>query len=193
MADPISAGLALVGTASTIAGGVMGAKGAEKQGIAQLQQNYYQAGVADLNSKIAKQNADFALNQGEQEAFRRGLTGGEQISAIKTAQASSGLDVNTGSAVRVREGQKQIVDLDMTQARSNAAKVAYDYDVQSLNFEKQAGLYRMAGTNAAQAGQIKAETSLIGTVGSVASKWAQGNQLGFFGGGAGGGGQALGD
>jgi hypothetical protein len=38
----------------------------------------------------------------------------------------------------------------------------------------------MAGTDAAAAGATKAEASIVGTVGSVASKWTQGSQVGLF-------------
>jgi hypothetical protein len=180
MADPVSL-LALGSMAATIGGGLLGAQGAEKAGTAQLEQNYYQAGVAKLNSSIALQNADYALNQGEQQAMEFGIAGGQRLGNIMAAQSSSGLDVNTGSAPLVRAGQKQIIDLDTTQIRSNAAKTAYDYDVQSTQFEQQATLYEMAGTNAAAAGQIKAESSIIGTAGAVSSQWLQGSQVGLSG------------
>ncbi len=176
----MAAPLALVGLGSTIFGGVLGAQGASQAGAAQEKQNYYQAGVAELNSQIAKQNADYAMNQGEQQAQKFGMAAGEREGQIVASQASSGTDVNTGSNLGVQKSQHYVDLQDLTQIRSNAAKVAYDYDVQSVNFDKQAQLYKMAGKDAAAAGATKAEASIVGTVGSVASKWTQGSQVGLF-------------
>jgi hypothetical protein len=61
----------------------------------------------------------------------------------------------------------------------------------------QATLDIAAGKNAAAAGDINAVSSILGTAGSVSSKWLQGNQVGLWGvsGNAGGnaGGGLLGD
>lgn len=176
----MAAPIALAGLGATIFGGILGAQGATQAGDAALQQNYYQAGIAQYNAAIAKQNADYALNVGEQQAQTYGLAEGERIGQIIASQASSGLDVNTGSAAAVQAGQKMVGGLDVTQIRANAAKAAYDYDTQSTQFTQQAGLYEMAGTNAVQAAKINAESSILGTVGSVATKWTQGQQVGLF-------------
>lgn len=182
MADPITAGLGIVGMGSSILGGLTSAAGAEKAGAAQEMQNYYQAGLAKFNAQIALQNRDYALNQGEQQATIRGLAGGQTMGAIRAAEGSSGFDINTGSHADVQKGQQFANAQDLAQIRSNAAKTAYDYSVQSTQFDQQAKLYEMAGTDAAKAGQIKAEASIISTAGSVADKWTQGSQVGLLSG-----------
>jgi hypothetical protein len=170
----------LIGIGSTVLGGLTSASGAEKMGKAQLQQNIYQYGTAVLNSQIAKQNADWAINQGEVQARDYGMAGAQRIANITTAQAASGIDVNSGSAKDVQVGQKQVINMDTDEIRSNAAKTAYNFDVQSMQFDRQGQLYLMAGSNAVQAAGINAESSIIGTAGSVASKWSQGSQSGLF-------------
>jgi len=72
----------------------------------------------------------------------------------------------------------------MDRIRSNAAKTAYNFNVESVQDRNQAQLYTMAGANAAQAGQISAQASLISGAGSVASKWLQSQQSGTYSGGA---------
>ncbi len=176
MAAPLGA----IGIGSTLVGGILGAQGASAAGEATLQQNYYQAGIAKMNADIAKQNADYATNQGEISAMERGIAGGQQLGGIRAAQASSGLDVNSGSSLAVQKGQKFAIDTDVSIIRANAAKAAFDYTAQASNYLSQASLYEMAGTNAAEAGKINAESSILGTVGSVASKWSQGQQIGLF-------------
>lgn len=192
MADPATA-LAAIGTATTVgasavgigasaASGALGAEGATQAGQATLNQNLYQYGIAQLNSQIATQNADLAINTGEQQEVSYGIQSAAQQSSIKTAQASSGFDVNSGSNLAVQAGQKKLAGLDQVQIRSNAAQSAYNYDIQSLQDQKQAGLYMLAGNNAVQAASINAESSIVGAAGSVASKWMQASQSGVFSG-----------
>lgn len=177
MSSPL---LGAIGIGSTIAGGMLSAEGAAQQGEAQMQQNVYQYGVAMLNQQIAKQNADFAINAGEVSARDTGLAGGQRIANIETAQASSGIDVNSGSAAAVRAGQKTVINMDVDQIRSDAAKTAYNYDVQATQFEAQGQEYLKAGANAVQAAAINETSSFLSTTASVASKWSQASQSGMF-------------
>lgn len=179
MADPVTLGM--MSLATTAIGGGISAFGAQKAGAATQQMYNYQAGVARINSQIDKQNQEYALNQGEAEAQRYGLKAGQRMGEIKVAQAASNLDVNSGSAVDVRDSQHKVSEMDMTQIRSNAAKTAYDFDVKSVMDLNQASLDVMAGQNAKIAGDIKAAESFIGTASSVSSKWMQGQQAGMWG------------
>lgn len=189
MASPTAIGGAGIG--ASVAGTALSAYGAYEGGQAQQKMYGYQANVAKINSQIALQNADFARMKGEQSSVIEGRKGAQQLGAIKAAQGASGVDVRSGSSVDVQESQKATTSLDLTQIRSNAAKTAYDYDVQSTEDINQAGLYTMAGANAAKAGEIGALSSIIGGAGSVSSKWLAGKQQGLWGGsGSGGGGVA---
>lgn len=174
--------MAVVGMGATIAGGITQAAGAKAAGQAALQQNNYQAGIAEINSKIATQNADYARNQGEIQATQYGIKSAQRQGAIRAGQGASGVDVNTGTAVDVRASQKKVSDMDLAQIRTNAAKTAYDFDAQAVGFDNQATLYRMAGANAVTAANYQATASILGTVSSVASKWSQGSQVGMFAG-----------
>lgn len=174
------AGLGGAGLGFSLAGGILSAFGAEKSGQAQQQMYNYQAGVAQINAQIDKQNADYALNQGEQQAIQYGMKEREQFGQIRASQGASNIDVNSGSAARVQSSDRAVGAIDTTQIRSNAAKVAYDYDVKSTMDLNQATLDTMAGVNAKTSGDISAMSSVLGTVGSVSSKWLQGRQVGMF-------------
>lgn len=182
----MAAAMGAIGIGATIAGGIVSAEGAKTTAQATQNSFNYQAGVAQLNSQIDLQNADYARDQGETKAMQYGMKAGQQQAAIKNAQAASGLDVNSGSALAVQQSQKQITGIDTAQIRSNAAKVAYDYDVKSTMDLNQATLDVMGGQNAIIAGNIQAESSILGSVGSVASKWSAGSSAGLFGGTSGG-------
>jgi hypothetical protein len=170
-----------VGLGATLAGGIMSATGAEKSAAATQQMYNYQAGIAKINSQIDLQNADYTRNQGEIQATQFGLKEAQQEAGIKVAQSASNLDVNSGSSVDVQRSQRTLGQMDLTQIRSNAAKTAYDFDVKSVMDLNQSTLDVMAGQNAKTAGDIQAASSIIGSVGSVATKWQQGSTSGLFG------------
>jgi hypothetical protein len=159
----------------------MSASGAQQEGTATQQMYNYRAQVAKINAGIDKQNAEWSRTKGEMEAGQYGQKAAQQMGQIKVAQAASGLDVNTGSAARVQKSQSDITRMDLSMIRANAGKIAYDYETKSVMDENQATLDVMAGKNAKRAGEIKAASSILGTVGTVASKWQQGKSTGLWG------------
>lgn len=169
-----------IGLGSSLVGGILGASGAKQSAQAQSQMYAYQAQVAKINAQIDKQNADYARQVGDRQTLNFGLKEGQQESQIRAAQGASGINVNMGSAVDVQRSQRQIGQMDLATIRENAAKTAYDYDVKSTQDMNQAGLYGFASTNARRAGDINVAASLIGTAGSVSSKWLQASQAGLF-------------
>lgn len=175
-----------LGIGATLLSGISSAKGAAQLGAAQQGMYNYQAGIANLNAQIAKQNEDYARDLGERQAGQYGMQAAQRKGQTSVALASSGLDINTGSAANVRASQDLITHMDLDTIRSNAAKAAYDYDVQSVQYENQAKLYQMAGTNAAAAAKINVTSSILGTAASVSDKWLQASQVGLFSNGGGG-------
>lgn len=176
MAAP--AALAAFSIGSSLIGGIVQGKAAEQGYQAQSQMYNYQSQVAKINSDIDKQNADYAIIRGEQSAMIRGAQGAQTLAQIKVAQAASGIDVNSGSAADVQASEKKVTAIDMNQIRANAAKTAYDYNVQSVQDLNQSGLYTMASNNASAAGSLAMEASLISTAGNVSSKWLAATQSG---------------
>lgn len=180
MASPQSTGsLAGIGSLATLAGGIIGGVGQIQAGDAAAQMYNYQAQLATINANTAKQNADFALTQGEISAVNYGKQAAQRAGAIVAAQASSGLDVKSGSAVDVQQSQQTATRIDLSQIRANAAKSAYDYEVQGTSFTNQATLDTAAAANSQWAGMIGAGSSMLGAAGSVSSKWLQAGQLGL--------------
>lgn len=176
MADPIS----IIAIGATVAGGVTTAMGAMQSGDAKSQQALYQANIANVNAQIAKQNADYAVKAGEVEAQQSGLKTKYEVGTTIAQQGAGGLAVGQGSNVQVVEGEKMVGDQDMAIIRSNAAKRAYGYEVEATQATAQGQLDTMAAADAKAAGKIAATASIIGTVGSVASKWTAGSSAGLF-------------
>ena len=168
------------GIGSTIAGSLMGAQGAAAQGSANSQMYAYQAGIANLNQQIAAQNQTFAIQAGDQQAFREGLKQSQRMGAIKVGQAASGFDIRSGSNAQVQASQANLDSIDIATIRSNAAKVAYGYQESGAVAGMQADLYGKASQDAAKAGGINAAASILGGATSVANMWLQGNQTGMW-------------
>src|SRR5207244_2651841 len=126
---PMAAIAGIIGIGATVAGGALQAQAATQGGIAQQQMYNYQSQVAKINSDIDKQNASYALAQGEVQAMQSGMRYRQEEGHILTTQAASNLDITSGSAVDVRNSERTLASIDAAQIRSNAAKTAYDFDV----------------------------------------------------------------
>jgi hypothetical protein len=172
---------------SSAGGSVLSAFGALGEGKSQSAMYGYQAQVARLNAQIDRQNAEWELAKGDTEALQYGMKAGQQFAAIRTGQAASNLDVNSGSAKEVQDSQRKIIQMDNATIRENATKAAYNWTAKAAMDENQATLYDYAGAQAKKAGALKALGSIIGGVSSVSSKWTTGVQSGLIGGGGTGG------
>lgn len=182
----MAAAAGAVGLGSSLAGGILGAVSAEREGQSQSSMYNYQAQVSRINAQIDRQNSEWAQHKGDVEGLQYGMKAGQQFGQIRAAQGASGLDVNSGSAKEVQDSQRTITHMDEAQIRENAGKTAYDYRFKATTDENQAGLYDRAASDATSAAHLKAIGSIIGSAGSVSSKWMAGSQAGLFGGGSGG-------
>lgn len=169
------------GIGQSILGGLTSAFSSILSGQDQRRMYDYQAGVARLNEQISLQNAEYARQTGELSAERYGLAAGQRMGQIRAAQASTGLDVNSGSAAQVRASQRNLSAMDTATIRSESAKTAYNYEVQGTQYEAQAQLDTTAGKSAAAAGFIGAASSMVGTASSVSSEWLKGQTQGLWG------------
>lgn len=178
MADPVTLGT--IGIASAAAGGITKAIGSFFGGEAQSDMYKYQASVAEVNKKIALQNADYAIKSGESNAQREGMKGRFEFGALKAGRAASGFQVGTGSNAKVLESKEAIDTYNQSVVRSNAAKQAYGYKVDAMTAGSQAQLYKMAASNAETSGIIGGIGSLVSGASSVSSKWQQASEAGVF-------------
>jgi len=183
MADPVT--MAAIGIGSSIASAGLGAYSALESGDAKSKAFEYQAGVAQINASIARDNADKALYTGEQQAMRLGMGQRDRMGKITVAQAASGIDINSGSPAAVRNSQATVDRMDQEQVRENASRKAYGHLVEAEGHKRSGEMARSAGADAEWAGKIGAATSILGGVSSVSSKWSQGTQVGLFGGSGG--------
>lgn len=183
MADPVT--LAAVAIGGTALGGVTSALGQVFGGFAQSSMYKYQSAIAKINQQIDKQNADYARWTGEVEAQKSGMQTRAQIGATTAIQGASGLNVGGGSATAVRESEASLGRYDQALIRSNAARQAYGFEVKAAEAGVQAKMYSNASKASMISGIIGGMGSLLGTAGSVSSKWLQASTVGIYGAGSG--------
>ena len=152
-------------------------------GQSQAQAYKYQAGVAQVNQKIAKQNADYARYTGEFEAQRSGMKTRFERAQTVTTQSGRGIVIGEGSAGEVVKSIGEIGAQEQSTIRASAARRAYGFDVEAEKQDTAAKMYGKAASRAKTASYIDAFGSLLGSAGSVAGKWMQASQAGVFGGG----------
>lgn len=174
MADPLTlsimAGVSMAGSAAS---GIMGAAGASAKADAQTAMYNYKAGVAKANQQVAAQNKAYAIQAGGVRAEQEGLKGAQMMGATKVAQAGSGFDVNTGTAVGVRDSQQAAITQTQGLIRNDAARKAYGYDVEGMGFAAESKFDVMAGEAAQTAGGWDVASSLLGGATQVADKWSK--------------------
>ena len=185
--------------AATVIGGAVSAMGAIQQGnaaantaryqaesaAAAAEAQRYQMQVANNNAISAQQNAAYerarAANEAEIQDTKSRATMGAQLAGM----AASGFDVNTGSAIDIRESTKKLSRLDNLSVRQAGELSAREFDQQARNDKASAALYgagaqnsmreaafrRSSASDARTAGYLGAFSSLLGTASSVGSKW----------------------
>lgn len=163
-------------------GGVTGAVGAYQQGQAEAGAARYNASMARQNAAIAEQNAAIAGQSGEQQAAMQEQKTRATVGAIKAGQAAAGVDVSTGSAVDVRSSAAELGELDALTVRSNAAREAFGYRQQAVGMKAESALDEYQAETAGTAGEIGAASTLLGGLGSAASKYYAYKLQGGFGG-----------
>lgn len=133
--------------------GVVAAGATVMQGYQAYQQGKFEEGVANYNARQTENEATMTRNKGvEQENKQRRATA-ELISKQKAQSAASGVDVNTGSAVQLRDDSALLGELDALTIREN-------FENQAQSFDDQASLTRQQGKNAKRAGRNALLTSL---------------------------------
>lgn len=143
-----------------LAAAAIGATSQIAQGFSSYQASRYQGAVAKANQVIAERNAEQAVQRGLIDAQSQDLRNRAQLGSIAAVQGASGLDINTGSNLQVRESAAQLGRLDTETVMSNAQREAYAHKTEAMNFANQAKLAKAAGRNALIGGFIGGAANL---------------------------------
>jgi hypothetical protein len=172
---------ALVGAGLGIAGSVISGIGQSNQLEAQSANAAYQAQVAQNNAVIAGRNANMDLQAGVTAETNQGLKTRAQVGTALAGEGASGVDVNSGSFVKAREGISEIGAMGGLTLRSNTAKQVYADETQQTNYEAQSGLETQESQQASAAAPLAFTGSLLSGASSVGGsyfKYLQGGSPG---------------
>jgi hypothetical protein len=89
------------------------------------------------------------------------------VGRTKAAQAASGIDVNSGSAVSVQASERMLGMLDALTIRSNAARAAYGYQAEAGNEIARSKMLRQRGKMARISGLMDASGTILEGASSV--------------------------
>jgi hypothetical protein len=172
--------MAAIGFGAAGIGAGVSAFGSIYGGAAQAGMYNYQAGIAKMNQQIAEENANYSLYAGEVQSQQKGMQVAQDIATTKAQQGAGGLDVSSGSNVRVRQAEYDVGQENIAMIRSDAAKRAYGYTVEAYQYGTESTLDRYAASESKIAGTTAAIGSLLGGASSVSSKWIDMSQKGLL-------------
>ena len=121
----------------------------------------FQAQIARNNAEIAGRNAQGAREAGAVQALNSMLRTRAVVGQTKAAQAASGIDVNSGSAVDVQASERMLGMLDALTIRSNAARAAYGYEAEAGGYQARAKMLRQGGKMARIGGLMNASGTIL--------------------------------
>lgn len=127
------------------------------QGVGGFQQAQYAAKLAGRNAGVAR-----LAGQVEESASKGRTTAA--VAGAKASQAANGVEVNSGTAVNVRNAVQAFGDMDAAMIHYNAAKAAY-------GLEAEAAVDKAAGRAALAGGALKAGASFLSGANSLSDKW----------------------
>lgn len=161
--------LAIGSIAATAVGAGIQAEGAQYQGKAQANLYNYQAGVAQANKILADQDANYARESGEVSAQQSGM---KTRTEVGETRAGFGAGNVAGASVNaVEKSETEIGQDNAALIRSNAAKRAFGFEVESAKDTAQGQVYQSAAQTSRTSADISSLSSIIGGASQVASKW----------------------
>jgi hypothetical protein len=166
--------LPTISGAAGIAGAATTAIGTLEGGAATKNAATYQAQVAANNAEIAKRNANYSEEAGQAQAAAVSLKGAATAGKIKTAQAASGVSVNTGSNVDVQISDREVSKLNAEQTLSNADLQAYGYRTAATGYEAESQLDLEEAKQAPIGADLAAAGGVLSSASSLGLKWANG-------------------
>lgn len=143
---------AIAAPGMSLAGGAISAYGNIMQGFSQNK-------AAEMNAEIEEDNADFAMEAGEDRAKTILKIGEMTRASIRNRASASGLVADTGSPLLIQEEA-------LYESSMDALKAKYAGRVQAYGNRQRASLYRFSGRQAISAGFMNAAGSMLDSAGT---------------------------
>lgn len=194
----MSGSLPFISAGASVAGGIVGAAGAEEQAAAtaasgrfNAQMLDYRAELYDLQSNILKRNRAMALMQAGEAARDKGKVLAATMGSVRAAYGANGLSIE-GSPLDVLEATAREGQLDISKELYKGDVAATALTDQANMATVEAGLSRNQANMARYGADMAIEAGNIGALASLLSGAAGATSaFGKFGTGSGGGGSGM--
>lgn len=154
--------MAIAGALTSIVSGVTG-----------MMQAQYQAAVADMNAKVAKENAERAVERSRIEGEDNDMQTKALLAEQEVAQAASGVSLSGKSQIQTRASARKLGWRDTANIIHAGRVEEYNYLVQKANFDAEKKAAKISGMSSLVGGFLGAAgnlpSSMIGGSTSVAS------------------------
>lgn len=160
----LSLGLQAAGMASGAVGSFYSAR-MSKRKLA------FEAGMADINARLAETGAQQELFKGQAEVGALTLQAGQLKSRQRTAMAANGIVMGEGSAAEIQASTDIMAAIDKNTIEANAVRSAWGLRTQGANYQSEAIAKR--GTAGSISPFSAGASSLLTSAGRVASSWYQ--------------------
>lgn len=123
--------------------------------------------IGERNAQTDEQNALFARKAGNETGRMTRLASRQATGTLRSGWATTGMDVNSGTAVDVMRSSETQYELD-------ALKAEYSGEVQAQGYERSAALQRFQGRMAQRMGYIGAGSAAASGAARLASSFERG-------------------
>lgn len=147
----------------------IGAAGSLVSGFAALSAGNYQNKVAQMNAKIAEDNAQRAMARSQVEGQDQDALTSAMLGEQEAIQASSGVSLTSKSSMLTRRAARVLGRRDTLNVRQAGELEAYGYKTDAVNQRAQGQLAKMSGQSNMLGGFLGATGSLVGSAQSVRS------------------------
>lgn len=172
-AAAISLGATALGTVATM-------YGTRQQAKAQASQLNYQAALDRNNKIITDRQAADAITRGEAEEDEHRRKVNQVKGSQRVSFASRGIDLGSDVVIDTLADTAMLGELDALTIRNNAAREAYGYQVQGMNYSASATNNALAANNTLSASRTTMATSLLSGASSLAGDYSTYKQKGVF-------------
>lgn len=130
-----------------------------------------QAEISEANRQMAQLSAESAMRQGEARVAQLTYRAGQIKAKQRTAFASNGVRLGTGSTAEVAASTDIMKEIDKSTAEMNALSAAWGYKQQALQASAQGGIFSATASYAKSAKQSEGFSSVLEGGFSAADRW----------------------
>lgn len=145
-----------------VAGAAVSAAGQWQSALYASRTARYQAQVAEQNKALAREGAEDAIVQGQEQQRQLGREVAGRIGAQEARMAGNNVDITQGSAARVLDDTRMIGREDMDALSENIRRQVKSQQIDAWNFESEKRTATAEAKQAKTAGMFAVGSTLLG-------------------------------